>query len=310
MSTAPATDRKATWARQQLARQVLEKVAKKLDRAGIPWVPVKGVILAEELYSDPTERDYGDVDLLVDRAAFAGGLAVLRENGWELTYLSHELGEIACLVDNVPFELHAEVGRRDLTGMMVTDVIRRSTWDDSTFGFRTRRLDDLDHVLLLAANVVKDWFVQHKPHHAEDLGRLLLKLAGHESHLVARAEAGGFRTGLFNVARWLVSRADDRARALLAAVAPPSRKIQPFLAQITAKYPTTVINFAVASMTNDVHTVRARALERIVRRGLWRSVQAALRYAAEPLHESSPLIAFRPARGRSLRDPRRRRSRA
>ncbi|MBI4259880.1 MAG: nucleotidyltransferase family protein [Actinobacteria bacterium] len=52
-----------------------------LDAAGVPWLVVKGPVLAERYYGSPGERAYGDVDLLVPRGAFPDAVDALEGAG-------------------------------------------------------------------------------------------------------------------------------------------------------------------------------------------------------------------------------------
>lgn len=61
----------------------LKVAANAMDDAGIPWVAVKGPVLAEQIWPSPSMRQYMDLDLVVDRHRFTDALAVLRAAGIE-----------------------------------------------------------------------------------------------------------------------------------------------------------------------------------------------------------------------------------
>ena len=52
-----------------------------LDAAGVPWLVVKGPVLAEVVYPASGLRWYGDIDLVVPRERFADAVEALREAG-------------------------------------------------------------------------------------------------------------------------------------------------------------------------------------------------------------------------------------
>lgn len=187
-----------------IAARSLGKVVQLLGEAAIPCAPVKGIVLARWLYEDISERPYVDVDLLVPRNAFERAAALVDGRGWRCIYRSFELGELAFTVDQIVVELHAEVGRRDLSRLTVTDVLDRSAADRHTFPFEIRRIDDIDHFLLLVLNVVKDGFTYANAHQADDLDRLLRRLEPRRAELIARSAAVGMTTALHLIAEWMM----------------------------------------------------------------------------------------------------------
>jgi hypothetical protein len=90
-SAAPAPEAFRRFARQEAGRwrelalgqgAVTESLLRLLEDAGIPAAPVKGALLAEEIYGDPGLRFSSDIDLLVDGARLEDALAVLRRAGY------------------------------------------------------------------------------------------------------------------------------------------------------------------------------------------------------------------------------------
>lgn len=55
-----------------------------LDRAGIPWLVVKGPVLAERYYPDPGLRSYFDLDLIVQPRHLSRAIGALEAGGCEL----------------------------------------------------------------------------------------------------------------------------------------------------------------------------------------------------------------------------------
>ena len=197
-----AASRAALWARHEHALHVLARAAACLEAAGVAFAPVKGVVLARTLYDDVVERPFGDVDLLVASRDWGRACAAARADGWDVRYASDELGEVAALVDGFVVELHAHLGRAGLLDLTSDEVLARATLDPAPFGRPTRRIDDIDHFLLLAANVVKDHFHRANAHQGEDLDRLLARLAPRLGEAAERTRAAGFVTGARVVAAW------------------------------------------------------------------------------------------------------------
>ncbi len=265
----------ATWARHQVAARALERAAELLQKLHCPVIPVKGVVLARWIYDDVSERPLRDVDLLVPRAAFIDVVRAVRNAGLRIEYETAELGEVLFMSEGIEVELHAEVGRRDLSNLSVDEVLSRSVVDSHTFSVPIQRIDDLDHLLLLAANVVKDYFVVYNPHQPEDLRRMLERTRERAAELVAVAERIGFMTGLRNVASWMAEAQESLSFAGLVEQMPePPRPLHSAAVRWhrTLRSPSRTLGLALACWTNDDPAVRRAALRRIVTRGAARMI--------------------------------------
>ena len=62
----------------------LGTVARVLDGCGVPWVTVKGPVLADHWYTSPGQRSFVDLDVVVDPAGFGEALSSLQDAGVEL----------------------------------------------------------------------------------------------------------------------------------------------------------------------------------------------------------------------------------
>jgi hypothetical protein len=74
------TARSAARALTQLNE--LTRLVRSFERAGIPVLTLKGVVLSEQLYGDPCIRSANDIDLLVDPAQFQGAANLLIAEGY------------------------------------------------------------------------------------------------------------------------------------------------------------------------------------------------------------------------------------
>src|SRR5215468_4778704 len=70
--------RKVLWLTRELGR-----VVEHLSGNGIPFLPYKGPVLAETLYSDVARREYSDLDFLVQKSDVPRLKSVLKELGYE-----------------------------------------------------------------------------------------------------------------------------------------------------------------------------------------------------------------------------------
>ncbi|MDH3446295.1 MAG: nucleotidyltransferase family protein, partial [Deltaproteobacteria bacterium] len=66
-----------------LLGEELARLLKILSAAGIPTIPLKGGVLAEALYGDPTLRASADIDILVPRRAVARAFDLMLAGGYE-----------------------------------------------------------------------------------------------------------------------------------------------------------------------------------------------------------------------------------
>ena len=62
----------------------LTSLAATLDAAGVPFMVVKGPVLAEVIYPRNDMRSYGDLDLVIDRRVFGDAVTALLESGCDM----------------------------------------------------------------------------------------------------------------------------------------------------------------------------------------------------------------------------------
>jgi hypothetical protein len=264
-----------------IAVNALRQVLEVGRAAGVVVVPVKGVVLCRWLYPSVGDRPYRDLDLLVERAALPPLLAAVKARGWTIRHVSIEMGELEFEVDRLAVEVHAEFGRRDLSGLSNHEVIARASPDGDTFPFEILRVDDIDHFLLLVANVIKKSYTYANPHQPADLERLLVRLEPRWDALVDRARAASFATALHGVAVWMASERQSAPFVRFLRVVPPGqRRLVPALLRLyrhldrphasRLESPSGLLGLVLATMTVDDWPRRRRALERLVRRGLYR----------------------------------------
>jgi hypothetical protein len=259
-----------TWLRHEVALRAFGRVAESLKAAGVPVIPVKGLALAHWLYEDVAQRPFTDIDLLIPRAAWHEARRAMIALG-EPTYESFELGELSVPVDGVLVELHAEFGEIRMTAISVDDVLARSTSDSATFGFAVRRLDDVDHLLLMAVNALKDAFVFARPHVAGDLARLLDRTFEQRGELVRRAGDAGFASGLYCTAQWMAQEHGSPSWVrLLDSLGSPSRPlfVRAFERFRRLRNPPLYLGVLLGRWSNDRAETRLRAAGGIVWRKL------------------------------------------
>ena len=261
-----------------VAVSVLRKVVDAATAAGITVAPVKGVVLSRWLYDDVSDRPYRDLDLLIARDDLPRMFAAVGGRGWPIQVHSPEMGELEFTVDRLTVELHAEFGRRDLSRLVIADLLARATMEGDTFPFQIRRIDEVDHFLLLVANVTKKAFTYANAHQPADLDRLLARLRPRWGELLERAGAARFLTAVRDVAVWM---ADEHTSALFAeflgAMPASPRRLLPAVIgwqrRRDRRRPdrlasaSGLFGLVLATQTPDDARLRARGLLRLLRRG-------------------------------------------
>jgi hypothetical protein len=264
-----------------VAVSVLRKIIDAANSAGVIVAPVKGVVLSRWLFDDVADRPYRDLDVLISRDDLPRMAAVVESRGWPVQVHSPEMGELEFTVDRMTVEIHAEIGRRDLSRLTGAEVLKRSVPDARTFPFGIRRIDDIDHFFLLIANVTKKSFTYANAHQPADLDRLGERLRPRWGELVQRARGARFLTAFRNVAVWM---ADERGSAtfgeLVRALPATRRRLLPAVIhwqrrrdrrrpdRLTSA--SGVFGLFLATQTPDDLALRCRGLVRLARRGIAR----------------------------------------
>jgi hypothetical protein len=270
-----------------VAVSVLRKVIDAAASVGITVAPVKGVVLSRWLYDDVSDRPYRDLDILIARDDLPRMLAAVEARGWPIEVHSAEMGDLEFTVDRLMVEIHAEFGRRDLSRLTIADLLARAAADSGTFPFEIRRIDDIDHFLLLVANVTKKAFTYANPHQPADLDRFIARLRPRWGELCERVRAARFLTALRNVSVWMADEHRSPLFAELLRALPASRRrlvpaVIGWHRQRARRRPdrltsaSGLFGLVLATQTPDDVRLRAQGLFRLLRRG------AARRLGREP----------------------------
>jgi hypothetical protein len=187
---------------------VLRKVVAKLDQNGIACVPVKGILLARQLYDDPIDRPLCDVDLLIEPRDFTRAIRAAKAAGWRLHWDSKILGSVNFIVDGVAFDVACSLGPPGLCAVGVDRVMRRAKRQVAPLGFEHLQIDLHDHVLVMAIDAFKDKFGV-KPWGREDLIRIAKADGFDPARVVEIAEQARLSTLLAIVADWVLDGGDS-----------------------------------------------------------------------------------------------------
>lgn len=200
-----------------IARETLRDVALELARAGIPVMPLKGVLLQLGAYAhDPAERMLTDVDVLVPEAHFFAALARLGRAGYRPLSAGPSWIEAALAAPRgLPVDLHRRLFCPLRYALPTHEVFQRAHCDRSALGVSIW----LPHPLDTAAHLIGKFVTDHV---VDDAAPRFRDLEVHVAHhrLAPHALAAHLaRAGLTRAARHMLGRgARERESPLYAAV--------------------------------------------------------------------------------------------
>lgn len=109
--------------RYVLLEDALKKIGAALDRAGIPWLPLKGAVI-RSLYPEPWMRTSSDVDVLVHEEDLDRAVAAL-EAETSFRAKTRDYHDISLYSEHVLLELHFSI----LEGLDNIDPLLRRVWE-------------------------------------------------------------------------------------------------------------------------------------------------------------------------------------
>jgi hypothetical protein len=193
-------------------RELVLRTAGPLAVAGIPLMPLKGVLFAYWLYENPGERLGGDVDLLVPADHFDRAIGALLDKGFTLdegwtnpherTLLAPGLG--------VEIDLHRGLFQPGRYRIRTADLFERGRSDRSLFGIPITLPDPLDAFAHVVGHEAGDRAPGLAPRKRRDLDRLTARFALHPRRVAAHLEA----MGLARAARYVLGAESGVVRAL------------------------------------------------------------------------------------------------
>lgn len=195
--------RTALRARHLLAIAALERALDVLERAGVEVLPVKGIVTSNDLYDDPAERPFLDIDLRVRPRDLSRALAAGVRAGFPVLERSRLYRSLAFDVFGVRTEIEAHVGPPGFCGLSVDAMLARATMGTLPTGRRFRHVETHDHGVLLCVNALKDKLRWAQPGAVTDLERLPKLPSFDPERMARRAEESSAATCVRIVAAWL-----------------------------------------------------------------------------------------------------------
>ena len=246
---------KANWLQQVAALDALGKVQRVFGTAGIPVLPVKGVVTSYVLYDDCASRTLADVDIRIPRRHFEQAIQLARTQGWKPKADNLILWNAVLDVDGFEVDIECTLGRPGFCAVTIDDLLARAESSVAPFGFEHVEPELNDHALILVINAFKDG-LEPTPWALEDLRRIVIHPRFDAERLVDRARTGRVTSVLWIVARWL---ADDQGAGQWRSVCdrigpePPSRRVARVYRYVRELgWPWKVALFVTATSSDDI----------------------------------------------------------
>jgi hypothetical protein len=155
-----------------LASEILRDAARALGAAGIPVMPLKGVLFQRVLYADPAERLMSDVDVLVPEHQFGQAITTLMAAGFRPQKIGRSLIEVALSSPKgLAVDLHRRLFGFGRYRLSTEGVFRRASPDESLFGVPLHIAHPHDTAAHLIGKLVSDHVVADASPRLEELAR-------------------------------------------------------------------------------------------------------------------------------------------
>ncbi len=202
-----------TWVRHQVALAALAEVAGVLERARIPVLTVKGIVLAYVLHDDVADRPLSDVDLRVLPRDLVRVVRAMKESAFPAHWPSKQLGAVSFDVRGVLVEFEVSVGPPGLCALPIARMLERSRERVLARTVRVREPEIHDHAVLMIINAFKDKMIHCPEWSLGDLDTIVSR--ADSATLVARIDEARVRTIAWIAADWMArERRSEPLRAL------------------------------------------------------------------------------------------------
>jgi hypothetical protein len=212
------SDLRARFLRDTQLRRAAGDFLRAAHAIGVRAALLKGIVASVELYDDPLDRPFGDVDVLVSFSDLAKLEALGHQLGWSVVHDSRQLGNVnLALPPGLPIDLRATIGAPGWTALDATLALDRAELvdDPRVTDAPYFRLDSHHQVLQLFVDAVMDKLFVRRETKAQDLPRAVRRwVRSPESFAVDVKEARLLGVASFAL-RWMELDLGDREAARL-----------------------------------------------------------------------------------------------
>ena len=195
----------STWVLQEIGVEILREVAHRCGRAGIPMLPVKGVVTSRVLYGDVCERPITDVDIRVRRRDLEAFRSMAAATGWRCIRVLRSYRNLVYDFGPLTLDVEAGVGPPGLCALDVDSMLERSEEREIVSGCRVAIPELHDHAVLLVVNAFKDKIVTAPAWAITDLERVIGHPQFDREEFVERVGESRITTIAWVVAAWMES---------------------------------------------------------------------------------------------------------
>jgi hypothetical protein len=201
--------RPRTWLFHQIAADLLRDVTSRCEAAGIPLLPVKGVVTAHLLYADVADRPLTDVDIRIRPRDFQRFRRLGRASSWRCVRVARTYHNLIYEFPTLSLDVEGHVGPPGLCALTVDAMLSRAVTTDLT-GLRMLVPEVHDHAVLLVVNVFKDKLDAAAPHAVADVERIIEHPSFDRATFLERVVESRIATITWLVAGWMESRGSGR----------------------------------------------------------------------------------------------------
>jgi len=190
-----------------VAPEVLRQVVTAVRPLGIPVMPLKGVLLQQLVFDDPTERFLTDVDVLIPLHRWPDARGALLASGFEPRAAAKSMIEESFHTPGgFVLDLHGRLFGVGRYRMRTRDVFERAAVDRDLFGVPIHLMDGYDLFAHLVGKIASDHLSTEHADRYEELSRVPARL-----QLSARRAADRLVScGLRRAARYALAVQSDR----------------------------------------------------------------------------------------------------
>lgn len=192
-----------------LSSDLLTKTLKLLNHHGVVPMPLKGVLLQRWVYEHPSQRPYGDVDLLIHPQDLTKTREVLANHNYQELIVSKCALCIRVPNHKLLIDLHWRLFAPGLFSLNTEDVLERGTLNESLFDGKVVLPHPLDLYAHLVGHFAKGRMLGKDTMHLKDLITVAKHFSLAPSDVAQHLEKNGLSRAALYTLSWSVASLGD-----------------------------------------------------------------------------------------------------